>query len=238
MTRARTRTRRPAAAALILTATLTAACTPTSQRTPSPTPPVLAPSWSVASPGVSGTGSASGAPGSPGATTSPGTSGAPPAASAVRQLPPGPGGGQTRATTPQGVWLVSGSGELVLFDPAGTRILRRYPFAGVPPQWLLVTPAAVFCGRAGTTDLPDAMVCRIDRTTGELRVRVLADRRAEPDTNAQDVAGRPGRWVIDARNPGVDLGRPPRQRPTELVFVGPGGRQFLLDPDTLQVLGS
>jgi hypothetical protein len=133
---------------------------------------------------------------------------------------------------------VSGSGELVLLDPTGTRRLRGYPFGGVPPQWLLLTPTAVYCGRAGGADRPDAMVCRIDRATGELRVRVLADRRAEPVTTAQDVAGRPGRWVIDPRNPGVDLGRPPRLRPTELVFSGPGGRQFLLDPDTLQVLGS
>jgi hypothetical protein len=226
------RTRRPHAAVLIVAATLTAACTSTPQR--APTPSTAAPSWSVASPGAtgpapSGSGAASAAPAAPATPT---------AASAVRQLSPGPGGGQTRASTPEGIWLVSGSGELLLLDPSGSRIRRAYPFHGVPPQWLLVTPTAVLCGRAGTAELPDAMVCRIDRATGELRVRVLADRRAEPVTRTQDVATRPGRWVIDLRTFGVDFGRPPRVRPTELRFSGPGGRALLLDPDTLQVLGS
>ena len=80
----------------------------------------------------------------------------------------------TQASTREGLWLVSqadlranpqlaaDNGELLLLTPDRTRILSAYPFRGVPPQWLLVTPQAVYCGRQGDGGLPDSMVCRVD----------------------------------------------------------------------------
>ncbi len=69
-------------------------------------------------------------------------------------------------------------GELLLLDAGRSRILRAYPLPAVPPTFLLLTPDAVYCGRAGDaavgeTMLPDSMVCRVDRATLAARVRVF-----------------------------------------------------------------
>jgi hypothetical protein len=167
-----------------------------------------------------------------------------PAHTRIRQVPPARGGQQTRATTAQGVWLISrpattgGYGELLLLDPTGSRIRKAYPFPGLPPQWLLVTPAAVYCGRSGEGTLPDAMVCLVDRASGQLQVRVFADLLPGPATTAAEVAGRPGRWVVDDQRLTADFGQPPQLRPTELAFSNATGQPLLLDPDTLAVIGS
>jgi hypothetical protein len=66
-------------------------------------------------------------------------------------------------------------GEVLLLDASRSRIVRAYPLAGVPPQYLVVTDGAVYCGRQGEGDgsaLPDSMVCRIDRKTFGSTVRV------------------------------------------------------------------
>jgi hypothetical protein len=125
--------------------------------------------------------------------------------------------------------------DVLHLDDAG-RILRAYPFPRVSPQWLLLTPAAVYCGRRGEADSPDAMVCRIDRATGDLRVRISAGLTSQTAATEQDVAGRSGTWTLDDRNFTVDLGVAPDPG-TELVFRSRGG-VLRLDPDTLAVLGS
>lgn len=79
-------------------------------------------------------------------------------------------------------------GELLLMTPDRRRILRAYPFKGVPPQWLLVTPQAVYCGRQGDGGLPNSMVCRVDRSTGALTVVVFPS----PDDFATDAPPVPG----------------------------------------------
>src|SRR5665647_3932005 len=89
----------------------------------------------------------------------------------------------SQASTPEGLWLVSRAerspnfdygaltgllgdyGELLLLTPDRSRILRAYPFRAVPPEWLLVTQDAIYCGRQGDGGLPDSMVCRVDRST-------------------------------------------------------------------------
>jgi hypothetical protein len=64
-------------------------------------------------------------------------------------------------------------GEVLLMDPTGQQILRAYPLPGLPPQTLVITDEAVYCGRQGDGGLPDSMLCRIDRKTGEWMVRVF-----------------------------------------------------------------
>lgn len=84
--------------------------------------------------------------------------------------------------------LLTEYGELLLMTPDRSRILRAYPFRDVPPQWLLVTPRAVYCGRQGDGGVPNSMVCRVDRSTGALTVVVFPS----PDdfaTNAPPISG-------------------------------------------------
>jgi hypothetical protein len=164
-----------------------------------------------------------------------------PLPSRVQQVPPG-SGGYTRAATGDGVWMISrpagaavSYAEVLHLDAAG-KILRAYPFPGLAPQWLLITPQAVYCGRHGEAAAPDAMVCRIDRATGDLRVRVVPDLTGQTAVTEQDVAGRPGTWTIGISTYLVDLGIAP-QAGTELTFRSHGA-VLRLDVDTLGVLGS
>ena len=173
----------------------------------------------------------------------------------------------TQASTPEGLWLVSlpydspdyddaahpglltEYGELLLLSPDRGRILRAYPFRGVPPQWLLVTPKAVYCGRQGDGGLPNSMVCRVDRSTGALTVVVFPT----PDVNdptgtltvpeglgaPQALAGRPGSWRLADFLPSADLQHLPQLTAEGLVFARDpnqpgGGRALRLDPATLK----
>lgn len=164
-----------------------------------------------------------------------------PSTDRVRQVAP-EGDRRTRVVTSgDGVWMISqprgaapGYGEVLHLDGAG-RIMRAYPFAGVAPQWLLVTAQAVYCGRGGDAAAPDAMVCRIDRRTGGLRVLVTADRTQHTAITDADLPGRPGDWLVDDVDYRADLGVPPRVG-TELTFSS--GGELRLSPDTLAVLGS
>jgi len=171
----------------------------------------------------------------------------------------------TKSSTPEGLWLVSHPGafegadlaahpqltdygELLLLTPDRGRILRAYPFLGVPPQWLLVTPQAVYCGRQGDGGLPNSMVCRVDRSTGALTVVVFPS----PDDFATDappvpeglsapraLAGRPGSWRLAGSLTSAFLQRVPRLTANGLLFapdpnVPGGGKSLLLDPVTLK----
>jgi hypothetical protein len=165
----------------------------------------------------------------------------------IHQVPPT--AGATKASTVEGVWLVSrpdpvagapaGYGELLLLDRSGERIRRAYPFMGLTPQWMVITQRAIFVGRHGDGGSPDAMIGRIDRTTGELEVRVVPDRQpVVTSLTESDTTSRPGVWTIDSRNFLADLGRPPQSIAPELVFPSHGPQPLRMDPETLQVIGS
>jgi len=144
--------------------------------------------------------------------------------------------------------LLTEYGELLLVTPDRSRILRAYPFRDVPPQWLLVTPRAVYCGRQGDGGVPNSMVCRVDRPTGALTVVVFPS----PDdfaTNAPPIsgglsaprafAGRPGSWRLAGSLTSALLQQVPRLTANGLLFVPDpnapgGGRSLLLDPVTLR----
>jgi hypothetical protein len=171
----------------------------------------------------------------------------------------------TQASTPEGLWLVSYPyasagvdlaahpqltvyGELLLMTPDRSRILSAYPFRDVPPQWLLVTPHAVYCGRQGDGGVPNSMACRVDRSTGALTVVVFPS----PDDFATDappvpgglsapraLAGRPGSWRLASSLTSAFLQRVPRLTANGLLFApdpsAPGGGKSLrLDPVTLK----
>ena len=163
----------------------------------------------------------------------------------------------TQASTPEGLWLVSqadagahpelaaDNGELLLLTPDRTRILRAYPFRGVPPQWLLVTPRAVYCGRQGDGGLPDSMVCRVDRSTGALIGVVfpspIDSAFSDPQTgvvDSQALAGRPGNWRVDGSQPGAVFMNVPRLTADGLVLDWDArqgvGKSLRLEPATLK----
>ncbi|MEO6144501.1 MAG: hypothetical protein ABIP19_11030 [Dermatophilaceae bacterium] len=177
---------------------------------------------------------------------------------AVRVLQPHPASGPlgtTQTSTPEGLWLVSypgtfdgadlgaspqlaDYGELLLMTPNRSRILHAYPFRGLPPQWLLVTPQAVYCGRQGDGGLPDSMVCRVDRSTGELGVAVFSSATDSSFGDPRALAGRPGRWRLDGSHPTADLQHRPRIAADGLLFDPypnqAGSRPLRLDPVTLE----
>ena len=163
----------------------------------------------------------------------------------------------TQASTPEGLCLVSqadagahpelaaDNGELLLVTPDRTRILRAYPFRGVPPQWLLVTPRAVYCGRQGDGGLPDSMVCRVDRSTGALIGVVfpspIDSAFSDPQTgvvDSQALAGRPGNWRVDGSQPGAVFMNVPRLTADGLVLDWDArqgvGKSLRLEPATLK----
>jgi hypothetical protein len=168
----------------------------------------------------------------------------------------------TQASTPEGLWLVSRAdqssadisaypeltqyGELLLLSPDRSRILRAYPFKGAPPQWLLVTPKAVYCGRQGDGGLPDSMVCRVDRATGALRVVIfpnpLDSAFGDPQTGvvgSGSLAGRPGTWWLAGPPPLADLQHVPSLTANGLLFARDpnqdgGGKALRLDPVSLK----
>lgn len=87
-------------------------------------------------------------------------------------------------------------GEVLLLNHDQDRILRAFPLPSAPPQTLLVTDDAVYCARQGDGGLPNSMLCRIDRATGEWMVRLF---RYEDDVRdpwpPADVL--PDHWILD-----------------------------------------
>lgn len=89
-------------------------------------------------------------------------------------------------------------GEVVLMTSDLSTIVRAYPFPGYPPQWLFETDDALYCGRQGDGALPNSMVCRIDRVTGDVTVRTFRWTGGEEETDdGIDVSLMPGMWTDD-----------------------------------------
>jgi hypothetical protein len=64
-------------------------------------------------------------------------------------------------------------GEVLLLDTVDGPIIRAYPLPGVPPEFMVLTEDALYCGRNGEGMLPDSMVCRIDRSSLSATVRIF-----------------------------------------------------------------
>lgn len=110
--------------------------------------------------------------------------------------------GPTRVETSEGVWIISVPyaqvegvdpcelgdpagvygldwicpfeyGEILLLDSATREIQKAYPFSALEPRALAVTEDAIYCIRQGDGAAPDSRLCRIDRTTRDITVRVF-----------------------------------------------------------------
>jgi hypothetical protein len=85
-------------------------------------------------------------------------------------------------------------GELLQVD--GKRIVRAYPLPSVPPQHIAITEDAVYCARQGDGGLSTSMVCRVDRRTNELVVRLFPS-ATEPGSFVSGDLIPPDTWEID-----------------------------------------
>jgi hypothetical protein len=85
-------------------------------------------------------------------------------------------------------------GELLQVD--GKRIVRAYPLPSVPPQHIAITEDAVYCARQGDGGLGTSMVCRVDRRTNELAVRLFPS-TTEPGSFVSGDLVPPDTWEID-----------------------------------------
>jgi hypothetical protein len=116
-------------------------------------------------------------------------------------------------------------GEVLLRDSSG-KIKRAYPLPGLPPQYISVGPDAVYCARQGDGGLPNSMVCRIDRKTLKMTVRVFP---SSIDSGIDPKAYWPKSWTLDTRELAV----------SELTLDPRGlrvGDSMYLDPETLKIL--
>lgn len=147
-------------------------------------------------------------------------------------LAPGCGLGGPDGVYGRDIICVAEYGEVLLMDPTGERILRAYPLPGLPPYHLVVTDAAVFCGRWGDGALPDSMLCRIDRTTLDWIVRVFPWYMESGFTELSEMY-IPDNWTID--DP-IDASYFEHLEMTEagLTVEGWGGKR-LVDPTTLDL---
>lgn len=123
-------------------------------------------------------------------------------------------------------------GELLLLDANRTRIKRAFPFSGYPPQSLVVTDDAVYCAKQGDGGLPNSMLCRVDRATFELTVRVFP--HDGPDSDGKGYGSEPEEWIIEGPVDKAVFG---------VLSVGPNGEIYArssmgrvrVDPDTLEI---
>jgi hypothetical protein len=98
--------------------------------------------------------------------------------------------------TPEGVQYICAPeyGEILLMDHENTRILRAFPLPAIPPQYIQVFDDAVYCGRQGDGALGHSMLCRIDRETFELTVRIF---QPPIDQGWNEDVYRPKTWAVD-----------------------------------------
>ncbi len=154
---------------------------------------------------------------------------------ATLDLAPGCGLGDPEGVYGRDIICVVEYGEVLLMDADGSEILRAYPLPSLPPQHLVVTDDAVFCGRQGDGGLPDSMLCRIDRATLEWTVRVFPFSSASA-FGADGEQAIPANWVIEEP---MDAGYLDQMTATDdgLVVEGWSGRR-LVDPITLELRSS
>ena len=169
-------------------------------------------------------------------------------------------GALTRIVTSEGVWIVSspdidalGEGtlfgdpdgaygrdfvvgstysEVLLLDRSESRIVRAFPIApSAAPGAIAVSPAAVYCHRAADGGEPDSMLCRIDRSTLTMSLRLFS---GPGGTSFEgDDAWLPAGWVIG--NP-VDASIVGRLETDGGLRVVSADQTFVFDPDTLELV--
>jgi hypothetical protein len=142
---------------------------------------------------------------------------------------------ERRAGAPAYVLCSTSYTEVQLLSPDRSRILRAYPLPELAAQWIEITPAAVYCGRTGDGAVPESMLCRIDRGSGELSGRLYACDVADcAPWDPDRLATWPGTWSqgtqpLSGGFDGVELAGP------DLVVTDADGRVTVkLNPETLR----
>lgn len=123
-------------------------------------------------------------------------------------------------------------GEVLLLDESQERIIRAFPLPALPPDFLAITDDAVFCARNGSGGLPDSMLCRIDRDTFEMSVRVFPSE--DESIVAQPCFYPPAGWSVE---PGYLEVRDLVVDGSELRTLDSDGGWHEIDGTTLEVLG-
>jgi hypothetical protein len=110
-------------------------------------------------------------------------------------------GGDPLVGNPNGVYgrdfvYLSMYSEVLLLNESESEIVRAFPITpAAAPGALAISPAAVYCHRAADGGEPDSLLCRIDRTTLEMTVRLF------PSPAGSSFAGPdawiPGNWTIN-----------------------------------------
>lgn len=127
-----------------------------------------------------------------------------------------------------------GDGELLLLDETGERIERAYPLPEIAPRWIEVTDDAVYCGAQADGGQAHSMLCRVDRETGELTVRVFPSSQEHSQEYRARMAGflEASGWEVDDSRPGVRFTQSALR--DHGVIHGSDG-EALVDPETLEL---
>ncbi len=171
-------------------------------------------------------------------------------------------GGQTVVDAPEGRWLLSeldpsvspsgcivgdqdgqyGSDFVCTFDYReivllgnDSSILKAYPMPSLVIQELFVTDEAIYCRRLGDGGYPDSILCRIDRQTGEMIVRVLPNSGLDDSSDSswyQDVAVP---YDIAVGPNGIYIGGAVEFESGRII-ISDLDRSVVFDATTLQVL--
>jgi hypothetical protein len=89
--------------------------------------------------------------------------------------------------------------EILLMTPNLGRVIKAFPIADTPPQWLTLTPEAIYCGRQSAGR---SMICRIDRKSMDLTGRTFPNRQQKDLADSYSVLSQefPGTWTKDKRS--------------------------------------
>ena len=179
-------------------------------------------------------------------------------------------GTQTRITAAEGVWVISrpdistdtgclpgradGTGttsyrvcseysEILLLTPDLRQVIRAYPIPDAPVQWIVLTPAAIYCGRQGDGAIPESMVCRIDRASAgstarssggpEFTARLFPPEATVDQGDPISVKGWPGTWTTDPPNRRTGFDRADLNQGLLRILSSTGKTTVRLDPASL-----
>jgi hypothetical protein len=134
-------------------------------------------------------------------------------------------------------FVCPGYEEILLLDGAG-KIVRAFPIEGTPAHVLVAADDAIYCAKGGDGGLPDRMLCRIDRRTGEMTVRVFLAEASVAEVEAAPTwypaygwleLEEPGAWQRGAASDYQTPPSGPFQLEVDGEFVytdGPNGPRF------------
>lgn len=122
-------------------------------------------------------------------------------------------------------------GEILLLNSERNAVLRAFPMApAAPPLALVATDDAVYCHRAGDGGEPDGTLCRVDRESFDLIMRIFP---SSQNSSFEEVSWIPDGWTID-ETAGLDLAG--RLMVGDVVEIVSSDRVLRFDPDSLRPL--